>query len=291
MKSTVLAWRIDMICLTGDLHHMSLGTGNQKHCDITEIQVARRYLQLLEKRGVKTTFFVSGKSFLEEWRDLQPIVTHPLVELGGHNWNCFTPEIWHRVSNKLFRSYNGPLWYQRRDVRKTIEIISEKTGERIRYWRNHMYMHGRHTDRVLAENGILVCSDGVKRGSNGMERVTGELYNFPINIIPDHEHLYHAERTREWVDWWQKRYNWSDDFGSESYAIDEWTDLVLRGLEENEERGVTSNLIIHPITMYLCDDMKNFERILDFLSERETVFVSEVHARTAGRQTNPLQDQ
>ena len=33
-----------MICLTGDLHHQSLGTGNQQHCDETEVKLAVRLL-------------------------------------------------------------------------------------------------------------------------------------------------------------------------------------------------------------------------------------------------------
>ena len=267
-----------MICLTGDLHHASLRTGNQQHCDISEIQVAQRYLGMLEKAGVKVTFFTSGKSFLEEWDDLRPICEHPLVEIGGHNWNCFTPELWHRVSNRLFRSYNGPLWYQRWEVRKTIEIAGDRTGERMRFWRNHMYMHGRHTDRVLADEGFQICSDGVRRGS-APELYRDGYYNFPINIIPDHEHLYHAERTPEWVDTWIKRYDWSDDFGPESYHVEEWTDLVLAGLEKNESEGITSNMIIHPITLYLCDGLKSFQRILDFLADHECVHMSEVHGR------------
>ena len=266
-----------MICLTGDLHHASLGTGNQRHCDISEIQVAQRYLNLLEKSDVKVTFFISGKSFVEEWEDLKPICQHPLVEMGGHNWNCFTPMLWHRVSNKLFRNYNGPRWYQRWEVRKTIQVAGDRTGERLRFWRNHMYMHGRHTDGVLADEGFLVCSDGVKKQS-APERFRDGYYNFPINVIPDHEHLYHAERTREWVDAWVKRYNWSDDFGSASYEVEEWTDLVIQQLEENEANGVISNMIIHPITLYLCDRLKSFQRILDFLKDHETVHLSEVHA-------------
>ncbi len=34
-------------------------------------------------------------------------------------------------------------------------------------------------------------------------------------------HLIHAERTPEWIDWWVKRYRWSDDFGPQSYYVDE----------------------------------------------------------------------
>src|SRR6056297_994453 len=127
-----------MICLTGDLHHMSLGTGNQKHSDITEIQIAAKYLKLLEEAGVKVTFFITGRAFLEEWNDLEPICNSSNVELGGHNFNAFKPSLGHRVWNKVTGNYNGPYFCQKRDAQKTINIIKEKTGRRIKVWRNHM---------------------------------------------------------------------------------------------------------------------------------------------------------
>ena len=73
-----------------------------------------------------------------------------------------------------------------------------------------------------------------------------------------------------------KRYNWSDDFGPESYPVEEWTDIVLDNLRANEERGAVSNMIIHPITLYLCDGFRSFRRILDVLSARPTLHLSEV---------------
>jgi hypothetical protein len=102
-------------------------------------------------------------------------------------------------------------------------------------------------------------------------------------VIPDHEHLYHAERTPEWVDQWVRRYNWSDDFGSASYQVEEWTDIVLAGLEENEARGKISNMLIHPITLYLCDRFRSFERILDYLATRQTIHVGEAIAIADGQ--------
>ena len=277
-----------MICLTGDLHHMSLGTGNQKHCEITEIQVARRYLDMLSEAGVKVTFFVSGKSFVEEWEDLKPICDNPLVEIGGHGYTSFKPELWHRVCNKIIGSYNGPAWYQRWDTVRTMEAYQKRCGKKISFWRNHMYMHGPHTEQVLTSCGIKMVSDGVKRYSNGPERHSTGIFNFPINIIPDHEHLFHAERTREWVAQWIKRYNWSDDFGSDSYDVEPWTDMVLEQLHLNEERGVLSNMIIHPITLYLCDGLKSFQRILEFLSTHQTVHYEEVYDRVTARDTKKV---
>lgn len=264
-----------MICLTGDIHHSSLNTGNQQHCDITEIQVAVKYLKLLEEHSVKANFFITGRSFLEEWDDLKPLCNSKLVELGGHNFNAFKPELGHRIWKKLTGNYNGPYSVQKADAKRTIKIIQNKTGKRINVWRNHMYMHGMNTERVLFEQGIKICSDGVKKDSNGLVKHKSGIYNFYLNIIPDHEHLIHAERTPEWIEWWQKRYNWSDDFGKDSYYIDKWTDLVLEGLEENEKNGRISNMIIHPITLYLCDKLDSFQnRILPYLADHETIFMS-----------------
>lgn len=259
-----------MICLTCDLHHMSLNTGNQQHCDITEIEVASQFLELLAKADVKATFFVSGRAFAEEWDDLKAICASELVEIGGHNYSCLTPSLWHRLCKKAIGSYNGPAWYQRRDIRRTRDIIERRAGRRITAWRNHMYMHGPRTEECLRDCGIFICSDGVKRDAKGPERHPTGVMNFPLNIMPDHEHLYHAERTPEWVDWWVKRYNWSDDYGPQSYYIEEWTERVLDELRQHEQDGVVSNMIVHPITMYLCDRFACFEKILRFLSSCET---------------------
>jgi hypothetical protein len=142
-------------------------------------------------------------------------------------------------------------------------------------------MHGPYTERVLARCGLDVCSDGVRRSSTGPQEHPEGILNLPINVIPDHEHLYHAERTPEWVEAWVKRYNWSDDFGSDSYYIDEWVELVLEGLRENESREALSVMIIHPITMYLCDRFAGVTRILDYLANRQTTHVSTVCRRAA----------
>lgn len=264
-----------MIVITSDIHHASLKTGNQQHCHISEVQTAQLFLKLLEKYNLKATFFVTGRVIKEEWPDVKPLTDSPLIELGGHTYHCFEPQLLHRCWNKLTGNYNGPYHYQKWDVQKTIDIIAAKTGKRIRSWRNHMYMHGQNTEQILAECGIDICSDGVKR--MGLpERHPSGILNFPINIIPDHEHLYHAERTREWVAQWQKRYNWSDDFGSDSYDIEEWTELVISGLKENISQGRVSNVILHPITMYLCDQFKATERIFEFIAHYPTLWMSDI---------------
>ncbi len=275
-----------MICLSGDLHPMSLGTGNQHHCDITEIQVARRYLDMLAAAKVKVTFFITGRAMAEEWADLDPICRHPLVEVAGHTYTCFTPELPHRVWNKLTGNYNGPGWYQRWDIARTLRIAEKRCGQRIVSWRNHMYMHGPQTEACLAACGVGICSDGVKRASTGPERHPTGVYNFPLNVMPDHEHLYHAERTPEWVEQWVKRRNWSDDYGSDSYYVEEWTDRVLDELRRHEAEGILSNMLIHPITLYLCDRLKSFERILEYLASCDTVHMRDVLQSATNKEGN-----
>lgn len=269
-----------MICLTGDLHHASLGTGNQRHADDTEIRIAVRFLRMLEEAGVKVNFFVSGRSFEEEADDLRPIWESESVEIGGHNYSCFQWELPHRVWNKITGNYNGPRWAQRQDALKTIETVRRVTGHTITTWRNHMYMHGPHTEEVLASCGIRLCTDGVWKDAEGPQQHESGMWNFPLNVIPDHEHLYHAERTPQWVERWVQRYGWQDDFGSDSYYVEQWTDIVLECLARNHSRGAISNMIIHPITLYLCDGFRSFRRILDVLAASETLHLTEVLDRT-----------
>ena len=62
-----------MICLTGDIHHTSLKWNEQKYIDPkdSEVKIACRYLKLVEEYGIKVTFYVTGKTFKEEWGDIK----------------------------------------------------------------------------------------------------------------------------------------------------------------------------------------------------------------------------
>lgn len=267
-----------MICLTGDIHHQSLGTGNQRHCELTEVAVAARFLDRLREANVKVTFFVSGRTFDEQWHELRVLAEDPLVEIGGHNYDCFEPALVHRVWKKLGGAYVGPRWLEARDVDRTIATIERHTGKRIRLWRNHMYMHGPETDRVLRSRGIVACSDRVSADALGPRWNEDGIVEVPINVIPDHEHLVHAERTPEWIEAWQRRYGWKDAFGSASYRIGAWTELVLEQIARNEARSATSTLIIHPITMWLCDRFACWDRILEVLAKHQTAHLGDVVA-------------
>ena len=198
------------------------------------------------------------------------------MELGGHNWSCFDPALPHRVWNQLTGSYNGPVVWQRRDVARTIEVAWHRAGRRLRSWRNHMYKHAPTTNGVLARAGIRVVSDGVRATAAAPTRQPEGVWSFPINVLPDHEHLYHAERTPASVAAWVRRHRWSDDFGSGSYHVEEWTDRVVEQVLAHRAAGRIANLIIHPITLYLADRWRSFRRILDVLAASPTAWISEL---------------
>lgn len=276
-----------MIYITCDIHHQSLQTENQKYSDKTEMECAYDFYQMLKHLGLNATYFISGKSFEENWgAHLEEISSSNTIELGGHNYDCFENELYHRVCNKLIDSYNGTYNFQTRDCLKTKNAIYKKTKKDITLWRNHMYMHGKYTNFVLEECGIKICSDGVKKGFLAPNYQTSNYMNLPINIIPDHEHIYCAERTPESVEKWIKRYNWEDDFGSESYYIQEWSHIFINQIIDNELKGIDSNVIIHPITMFLADNyvsikkvlfaLKNFEfaKLTDYKQKEELEYVN-----------------
>ena len=267
-----------MISITSDIHHQGLKTGNQKHSDLTEVETALIMHKIFKEFKIKGTYFISGKAFEDHWSELQKICGDSNFDIGGHNYYCFKPELFHRITNKLFDSYNGPKSYQTWETKKTQRIIKEKTQKDCIFWRNHMYMHGKYTDEILPELGIKICSDGVQKNSNGLSLISNDYFHLPINVIPDHEHLIHAERTEEWMKEWVKRYNWSDDFGSESYPIEIWRDILISQVHENEKRGILSNIIIHPITMYLCDNFESLRFILDALKGYQFINFSDIYS-------------
>ena len=257
-----------MICFTCDIHHLSLDMPYMPYSDKTELEVAALFLNLLEKYNVKATMFMTGKCFTEEWNDAEKISKHPLVEIGGHNYYCFKPFFGHRVVKKAL----GPYWYQYHDVSRTVGCIRKRTGKKITAWRNHMLIHGPHTEKVLSKLGFKFCSDEMNPTAFGPEWHINGIYNFPINIISDYDHIYHAHRTEKYV----KSNPWTDVFGSESFYIEQWVKIVLEQIKIKLENNSTVNILIHPITMYLSDRFAGVERILKFVSSHENCFFKEL---------------
>lgn len=263
------------VCLTMDLHHDTLRTRDQRCSPLREIEVARTFLPLLEARSIPATVFVTGRAVEEEWEDLAPIASHPLVELGGHTYDAFEPAWLHRLCLHALGSYPGTWAMEQRSVRRTLARLRERTEENVTLWRNHMYMRGPNTDAILAAEGVRLVSDGVRASAMGPTPTAEGLWAFPLNVVPDHEHLLHGARTPEEVTRWARDVGFGDDFGGLSWGVEEWADRAIRCIDDNEARGATSNVLIHPICMYVADGFVAVRRVLDRIADAGAIPLSE----------------
>jgi peptidoglycan/xylan/chitin deacetylase (PgdA/CDA1 family) len=268
-----------MICLTGDVHHSSLMINDQKHIGdpaLTEIRIAQQYVKLLEKYGVKATLYICGRCFTEEWDDLAPVVTSPLVEVGGHMFNARFPRECFDEYGKQTGLWNGPRWYQDWDIRRNVEVVREKTGRQIVAWRAHSYKADRNTYELMAAHGLKLTSDTVEKDNLWPRRIEAGIISHPMNVIPDHDHLYHAHRTREYVERINAQGYGADDFGAVSYTIEDWGNLALRQATAIDDQGGIATVLCHPICMWLADRFKTFEHLLECFAARKTIFAQEI---------------
>jgi hypothetical protein len=268
-----------MICLTGDLHHASLQINDQQHIAdpaLTEIRIGRQYVDLLEKHGVKATLYICGRAFEEEWADLEPTATHPLVEVGGHMHNARFPRECFDAYGEQTGLWNGPRWYQDWDIGRNVAVVREKMGYQLISWRAHSYKVDANTYDLMARHGLQVTSDAIEKETLWPRRIEAGIISHPLNVIPDHDHLYHAHRTPEYVAAANARGYGADDFGAQSYTIAEWGELALQQALAIDDQGGIATLLCHPLCMWLADRMATFERLLQELSRRQTIWAREI---------------
>jgi peptidoglycan/xylan/chitin deacetylase (PgdA/CDA1 family) len=268
-----------MICLTGDVHHSSLRINDQQHIgdpQLTEIRIAQQYVKLLEKHGVKATLYICGRCFTEEWDDLAPVVASPLVEVGGHMFNARFPRECFDAYGEQTGLWNGPRWYQDWDIRRNVEVVREKTGRQIVSWRAHSYKVDRNTYELMAAHGLKLTSDTVEKDNLWPRRIEAGIISHPMNVIPDHDHLYHAHRTREYVERINAQGYGADEFGAVSYSIEDWGDLALRQAAAIDDQGGVATVLCHPICMWLADRFKTFEHLLECFTARKTIFARDI---------------
>jgi hypothetical protein len=247
-------------CLTGDVHHMSLETRDQEYMDRTELEAAIVYAEIAAEYDVSVTLFVTGKAAEEEPERVKRLAAMENVEIGGHNYWAFDTLI-HKGWRGLTGSWNGPRPFQRLEIRKTIETFAE-LGIEITSWRDHAYRHDRHTAELLSEAGITHFSDVVE--PDGEVREENGLTVVPINTPPDHEHIYHAFRTPEFVE----ENEFEGPFGEESVEVGEWVEWVLEVISAKQ---CASTVLAHPACMWLADELDRFDNLCKSISKNYTL--------------------
>jgi hypothetical protein len=248
------------VCLTGDVHHMGMGTRDQEHLDGTEVEAAVEYAEIAADHDLPVTLFCTGKCVEEAPALMRELAAMENVELAGHNYWAFTTPVhdaWRalgKVTGGRVGSWNGPRPFQAHEIRKTIAAFDD-VGVRISSWRDHAYRHDRHTADLLAANGITHFSDAVE--TDGVVRRDGDLTVVPINTPPDHEHVYHAFRTPDFV----AEDGFAGPFGDESFEPDAWVDWVLEYVSDRRGVGELATVLAHPACMKLADDFAAFTQL------------------------------
>ena len=273
---------------------MSLGINDQAFIPAgagSEAAISCRFLKLFESRGLKITFYITGMTLENEWPDIAPLARSPLVEVGGHTYAGLPRSPAARLRALLtgrrsvsHSSSHGSEAAQERDVRRMVCIAERRTGRRLVSWRSHGLVTDSHTYPILARNGIRFISDELSWSKLHPERTPEGLVSHPMNVIMDHDHIYHAHRTREYVER-QKRAGggYPSDPDRESYPIDEWAAIVERQVAQIEQRGGLATVLMHPLCMYLADRFSAAERLLDVFRSSCCIWASEAESLLAGR--------
>jgi len=259
-----------LICLTGDVHHMSMRSTDQGHLKGTEVDASLRYMEIAESFGVKATLFVTGKCVREETDSLVKLSENKALEIGGHNYNAFRPLLPYQASGVLLKRKNGPAFVQKRDIAKTVRIIHDKLGVKITSWRDHGYRHDRNTPKLLKACGIENFSD--VRSSEDMAPYKDEgLNHFPINVLPDHDHIFHGSYQEGPVVTSGRKPKSLLIYGAGRMDADDWLETVRRQVEKIEDKGGVATLLVHPACMEICEDFMYFKKLCGFLSGYKTI--------------------
>lgn len=277
-----------MICLTGDIHHSSLKINEQSFIpdsEDSEVRIAVRYLRMVEQFGLKLTFYVTGKTLKEEWREFRPIARSALVEIGGHTYGglprSFLSRLRSRISGRPTVSHAatpGSYRSQMRDTMRMITAAESKTGSRIVSWRSHGLVFDRHTYPILKQAGIHFISDDLSWNKLFPEITPEGLISHPINVIMDHDHIYHAHRTRAYVEQQKKNWTFAADPTRESYPIERWADIVEEQVRKIDKAGGVATILMHPLCMYIADRFKTAGRLFEFFSRYRSIWARETES-------------
>lgn len=265
-----------MICLTGDVHY-KMGNPEQSYLNESEASLAYKYLEIAQEYNIKATLFITGKLFKENLNDMKKLLSFGNLEIGGHTWSAFRPQWLHKSFNLLTGSTYGPKFYQTQDIRKTIRIIEKNMGKRPVSWRTHSYASDQNTIQILERERVKIVSDEVSNTLGPKKIKNSDLISLPINIMPDHEHLYHGPRTKGHVKDLIES-NWRDSFTNRSFTADEYYKIITSQIEEIEKKNGVATLLLHPACMKILDNFKTFEKICKFINQNsyKTIWCEEV---------------
>jgi hypothetical protein len=241
------------VCLTGDVHHMGLETRDQAYMGRSELAAAVEYAEIARRYDVPVTLFITGRAVHEDPDAIDRLAAMDHVEIGGHNYYAFGTLL-HTAARGVLGSWHGPRPFQAWEITRTLRAFADR-GIGVTAWRDHAYRHDENTARLLADRGITHFSDAV--GPDERVRTEAGLTVVPINTPPDHEHVYHAFRTPEFV----AAGEFTGPFGSDSHEVDDWFEWVAEAIDAAVTAGQPATVLAHPSCMDIVDGLATFERL------------------------------
>ena len=250
------------VVLTGDVHHY-IPSSDRRHAAESESALAVEYARIAEQHGLKVTLFFTGRALRDDATDARPLLSMASVEIGGHGWDAFRPRWLYRPLARLSGSPHGFRFWQRRTIARTHAAIERATGAPPKSWRNHAYVHDADTAGLLAEAGIVAWSDHVDLDRARPYVHESGLVVLPMNTPPDHENLYHGDRTPESLG------------DTPSLHPSEWCARVLEDAERALGEGGIATVLAHPLCMKVVDDWRTFDALCSGLSRHRSMFATE----------------
>jgi hypothetical protein len=250
------------VVLTGDVHH-HIPSADRRHARESESELAVEYARIAEGYGLNVTLFVTGLAVRKDSDAARPLASMDQVEIGGHGWDAFQPRWLYRPLARASGSPHGYRRWQQRKIVRTCEVLERFCGVPVRSWRDHAYVHDRNTAALLAEAGIVAWSDEVDRDRAHPYVHSSGVVVLPLNTLPDHENLYHGDRTLESVK------------DGSSVTAAEWLERVLGEVEHVESQGGIATILAHPLCMKVVDDWKTFRLLCEGLAGYPSLFATD----------------
>jgi hypothetical protein len=250
------------VVLTGDVHHF-IPSSDRRHAVESESALAVEYARIAERHGLKVTLFFTGRALRDDATDALPLASMESVEIGGHGWDAFTPRWLYRVLGRVSGSPHGYSSWQRRSIARTCAAVGRFAAKPARSWRNHAYVYDSSTPRLLADAGIVAWSDKVDPACTRPYVDDADLVVLPINTLPDHENLYHGDRTPETLG------------DTPSFYPAEWRAHVLEAANATIADGGIATILAHPLCMKVADGWLTFEALCTGLAEHPSMFARE----------------
>ncbi len=255
------------VVLTGDVHH-HIPSADRRHARESESELAVDYARIAEAHGLNVTLFFTGLAVRNDPEDGRPLTSMDHVEIGGHGWDAFQPRWLYRPLARASGSPHGFRRWQRRLIARTCSAIERFSGAPVQSWRDHAYVHDQHTAALLAEAGIVAWSDEVDLTLTHPYVHGSGLVVLPLNTLPDHENLYHGDRTPESVP------------DGRALTAEEWLQRVLDGVDEVHGRGGTATVMAHPLCMKVLDNWETYRLLCEGLARYPSLLAADA-ARAA----------